>query len=119
MGRLRSDDHRRGRRPLTGKGEHIALVEVPQVNGRRIVKNSLDSLSRYRRKKGKNVKIAAVQFTPVFGRIAEIVLGRRTSAAGAADLVVLPEVAFTGYVFKSKDELASFAEPADGETPPS
>lgn len=63
------------------------------------------------------MKIAAVQFTPVFGRIAE----NRLRAAelvrqAAADLVVLPEVAFTGYVFKSKDELASFAEPADGET---
>lgn len=63
------------------------------------------------------MKIAAVQFTPEFGRIVE----NRLRAAElvrqtAADLVVLPEVAFTGYVFKSPDELGALAEPADGET---
>lgn len=63
------------------------------------------------------MKVAAVQFTPEFGQVAE----NRERAAelvrrAAADLVVLPEVAFTGYVFRGPDELETLAEPADGET---
>jgi predicted amidohydrolase len=63
------------------------------------------------------MKIAAIQFTPEFGKVAEnrircAELVRRAEA----DLAVVPEVAFTGYVFKGQDELAALAEPADGET---
>lgn len=59
--------------------------------------------------------VACFQFEPVFGdvagnlaRIEEGVGGRR------ADLVVLPELATTGYVFRNRDELATFAEPVPG-----
>ncbi|MDP8225714.1 MAG: nitrilase-related carbon-nitrogen hydrolase [Candidatus Lernaella stagnicola] len=63
------------------------------------------------------MKVAAVQFTPEFGQVAE----NRERAAkwireADARLTVLPEVAFTGYVFKGPEELAELAEPVNGET---
>ncbi|NLH50371.1 MAG: acyltransferase [Myxococcales bacterium] len=63
------------------------------------------------------MRIAAIQLTPEFGRVAE---NRRRAGElvrrARADLAVLPEVAFTGYVFHSREELARLAEPLDGET---
>ncbi|SFC42500.1 Predicted amidohydrolase [Halobiforma haloterrestris] len=65
-----------------------------------------------------SVRVAVAQTVPEFGavdrnrrRTLEIV---RKNAD--ADLVVLPELATTGYVFESESELADLAEPRDGET---
>jgi 5-aminopentanamidase len=63
------------------------------------------------------MRIAAIQMTPAFGQVAQ---NRRRAGElvrrARADLAVLPEVAFTGYVFHSREELAQLAEPIDGET---
>lgn len=65
-----------------------------------------------------DARIAVVQTVPGFGavdanrqRTAEAV-----RANGDADLVVLPELATSGYVFESREEVDAAAEPADGET---
>jgi predicted amidohydrolase len=38
----------------------------------------------------------------------------REAAGGGARLVVFPECMLTGYVFESREEIATYAEPADG-----
>ncbi|MFC6718939.1 nitrilase family protein [Natrialbaceae archaeon GCM10025810] len=65
-----------------------------------------------------DVRIAAVQTVPEFGAV-ESNRGRtveRVRSNQDADLVVLPELATTGYVFESTDEVTSMAEPRDGPT---
>jgi 5-aminopentanamidase len=64
--------------------------------------------------------VACCQLTPVFGspgsnreRTADAIA--RAAAAGA-EVVVLPELASSGYVFESRDEARACAEPADGVT---
>jgi 5-aminopentanamidase len=64
--------------------------------------------------------VACCQLTPVLGRpdanreqTAEAIA--RAAAAGA-EVVVLPELASSGYVFESRDEARACAEPADGTT---
>jgi len=63
-------------------------------------------------------RLAAVQFAPAFGDVAQnlgVVLDRLGEAAGAgANLVVFPECALTGYGFESREEAVPFAEPLDG-----
>lgn len=60
------------------------------------------------------MKVAAVQFAPAFKEpeqnlaTAEALV--RQAAAGGAKLVVLPELALTGYSFMSTEEAAPFAE---------
>ncbi len=63
-------------------------------------------------------RIAAVQMSPV---IANLMVNRGTVAAAiagalreGADIVVLPELATSGYVFQNMEELRSVAIPADG-----
>jgi predicted amidohydrolase len=60
---------------------------------------------------------AAVQTHPEFGR-AQANRSRAIELAGSvrADLVVLPELFATGYLFESRAELEALAEPADGPT---
>ena len=65
------------------------------------------------------MRVAAVQFKPPKGEAAEArrrlqVLARR--AAQGADLVVLPEMAATGYVFDSRDAIRPVAEDPEGPT---
>lgn len=65
-----------------------------------------------------DTRIAVVQTVPEFGAV-ERNRDRTVDAVRAnadADLVVLPELSTTGYVFESTDEVAAMAEPADGET---
>ncbi|MCS7169498.1 MAG: carbon-nitrogen hydrolase [Candidatus Kapabacteria bacterium] len=65
-----------------------------------------------------SVRIAVVQFAPVFGdpqRNLATMLAL-LDAARAAHIVVFPELATTGYFFQSRHEVAAFAEPADGPT---
>lgn len=65
-------------------------------------------------------RIACCQLAPVFGDVA----GNTARAAGAvreavergAQIVVLPELVSTGYVFADADEARAMAEPADGPT---
>ena len=64
-------------------------------------------------------RIACLQLAP---RIADLEANReltlgaiRAAAAGGADVVVLPELATSGYVFASREEAASVAIPADHE----
>lgn len=61
------------------------------------------------------IKVAAVQFAPTFGdkmgnlrRMAHLV---KQAADGGAQLIVLPELATTGYSFMSADEARPYAEP--------
>jgi predicted amidohydrolase len=65
------------------------------------------------------VKVAAVQWKAIKGdkpaSLARLASLAREAAAGA-DLVVLPEMAATGYVFENREAIAPLAEPAQGET---
>jgi len=60
------------------------------------------------------MKAGYIQFKPEFGDV-EINLEsmRRLISTVTADLLVLPELATTGYTFAAKDELARLAEPFD------
>ena len=66
------------------------------------------------------MKLAAIQYRPPKGapERARGELGALIDEAAAqgADLVVLPEMATTGYVWSSRDELRPHAEAADGPT---
>lgn len=57
------------------------------------------------------IRIGFFQFAPRFGRVDDN-LDRVTAALGKvrADIMVLPELAFTGYLFKDRNELASLAQ---------
>lgn len=65
------------------------------------------------------LRVAAVQFKPTkgdkAGSLARLA-GLCREAAQGSDLVVLPEMAATGYVFANRDEIAPFLEDARGET---
>ena len=63
------------------------------------------------------MRVGYVQFNPVFGRKEanlERVAGFLDGAR--ADLVVLPELFSTGYVFGSREELLEAAEDTNGKT---
>jgi predicted amidohydrolase len=60
-------------------------------------------------------RIGFLQFEPLFGRVEENLDRIESSLAGcAADLVVIPELANTGYNFASRAELEELAEPIPG-----
>ncbi len=61
------------------------------------------------------MKVAAIQLTPEFGRVeANLERAAQMIRRARVDLAVLPELAFTGYVFINRDELRDLSEPADG-----
>ncbi len=64
------------------------------------------------------VKVACVQMEPVVGakdaNLAKSLAMIEAAADHGANLVVLPELANTGYVFKTRDEVFSLAEPIPG-----
>ncbi len=66
------------------------------------------------------MKIGYYQFRPLFGKIEknlEKVITVLDGVGNKADLIVLPELAFTGYYFKDRKELMDLAEdPADSKT---
>ena len=67
------------------------------------------------------VRVSCIQFEPVFGSVAENVSRAsdliRAAAADGSALVVLPELANTGYVFDSMEEALALGEPVpDGPT---
>lgn len=67
-------------------------------------------------------KVAAVQFEPALFRKEENISAllrlsaEAASAVGPGGLVVLPEMATTGYVFRDRDEIAPYVEPIPGPT---
>lgn len=64
------------------------------------------------------MKVAFVQFEPTLGRPDRNreAMRRIVPRAEKADLVVLPELASSGYNFADEETAAATAEPADGET---
>lgn len=66
--------------------------------------------------------VGYVQSSPLFGEKShnfeqiDRLLEQREDGERAIDLLVLPELFSTGYTFVSREEVASYAEPADGET---
>ncbi len=57
------------------------------------------------------MRIAVVQFNPQFGRISDnIEKAASLMTSIDADLIVLPELTFSGYAFTSREETASLAE---------
>ncbi|MCK4304520.1 MAG: acyltransferase [Candidatus Eisenbacteria sp.] len=65
------------------------------------------------------MRLAAVQMEPRFGDVAaNLRKARELITSVKADLFVLPELFNTGYLFRDRQETASFAEPfPEGETP--
>jgi len=64
------------------------------------------------------MRIGFYQFKPVFGKVSRN-LTKVVSALSSveADLIVLPELAFTGYYFRNRDEVMQLAEdPANSST---
>jgi len=63
-------------------------------------------------------KVGFYQFAPEFGAISANLSKVVTALSGAnADIIVLPELAFTGYYFQDRNELATLAEdPATSPT---
>ncbi len=64
------------------------------------------------------LRIGYYQFRPSFGALSRNLAKVSTALASvAADIIVLPELAFTGYYFKDRRELLGLAEdPADSPT---
>ena len=61
------------------------------------------------------LKIACVQFAPTYRDVPANLNRIRSFVHEAnADVIVLPELAFTGYFFRSKEEIASLAQLIDG-----
>lgn len=70
---------------------------------------------------GMRYPVAAVQFEPRFGEkaynLAQLLDWTEKAARAGARLIVLPEMATTGYCFKSRAEIAPYVEPVpDGPT---
>lgn len=60
-----------------------------------------------------SMRVAYLQFNPQFGRVAENIEKVEAMTVGIdADIIVLPELCFTGYAFVSPLEAASYAESA-------
>jgi len=58
------------------------------------------------------MRVGFIQFNPVFGDHAvNLETMKRLVSSVEADLIVLPELATTGYAFTSKEELSRIAEP--------
>jgi len=64
------------------------------------------------------MKIGYFQFRPLFGKVEKNLRKVLAALDGVeADLIILPELTFTGYYFKDRQELMSLAEdPADSKT---
>ena len=63
------------------------------------------------------MRIACAQFAPLRGDVNHnLRLVDELAAQCHADILVLPELALTGYFFKSEQEVATLAEPLDSLT---
>jgi predicted amidohydrolase len=64
-----------------------------------------------RRRRKRLFRVGYYQFCPLFGQVDRNLQRVVRALRGAdADLIVLPELAFTGYCFRDRDELAALAE---------
>jgi predicted amidohydrolase len=65
-------------------------------------------------------RVAAIQFEPLLGakaeNVARLLALAEQAAEGGARLIVLPEMATTGYCWHSRDEVRPHAEPIPGPT---
>lgn len=65
-------------------------------------------------------RVAAIQFEPLLGNkaenIARLLRLAQTAARGGARLIVLPEMATTGYCWYNRDEIRPYVEPIPGPT---
>ena len=60
------------------------------------------------------MRIGYFQFRPTFGKVSQNLLKVTSALRGAeADLIVLPELAFTGYYFRDRSEVVALAEDPD------
>jgi predicted amidohydrolase len=66
----------------------------------------------------KNLKIAAVQTSPVFGEVRANIDTALGLVPEGMDLVVLPELFSTGYQFRDREELDRYAEDLKGDPTP-
>ena len=66
------------------------------------------------------VTVAVCQLAPMVGEVDanrdRLAAAVRRAAEAGADVVVAPELATSGYVFRTREEVADAAEPADGPT---
>lgn len=64
------------------------------------------------------MRVGYLQYRPLFGRVQHNLKTVIKALAGvSADLIVLPELAFTGYYFKDREEVMALAEdPTDSAT---
>ncbi|MFC1606439.1 nitrilase-related carbon-nitrogen hydrolase [Candidatus Latescibacterota bacterium] len=61
------------------------------------------------------MKVGYIQFRPEFGNIdTNIEAMKHLISSTEAELLILPELATTGYTFSTKEELKNIAEPFDG-----
>ena len=64
------------------------------------------------------LRVACLQYAPVFQdraasmAKADAMLEQISSGSAAFDLIILPEMAFTGYCFKSREDIVPFVEPS-------
>jgi predicted amidohydrolase len=69
---------------------------------------------------GAAYRVAAIQFEPQLGaktaNIARLLMLVETAARNGARLIVLPEMATTGYCWYSRDEIRPYVEPIPGPT---
>jgi predicted amidohydrolase len=69
---------------------------------------------------GESIRVAGVQMTPRLGdvahNLARCLESLHTAVEGGAQLVVFPEAALSGYVFRSLEEAAPVAEPIPGRS---
>ena len=73
--------------------------------------------AEFKEKMKRKIKVGFFQFAPQFGEPANN-LSKVVSALheAEADIIVLPELAFTGYLFQNRDELDSLAQdPVDSQ----
>ncbi len=63
-----------------------------------------------------SMKAAMVQFDPTWGdpQANMAKADRLIKSLQGVNLIILPEMAFSGYVFKTKDEIRPFLEPDNG-----
>ena len=73
---------------------------------------------RYREQVSRSVRVAAAQYAPAVGAVganrAAAVAWTEGAAAEGADLIVLPELASSGYVFNDDSEAERASEETDG-----
>src|SRR5258706_10846431 len=84
----------------------------PAGRGKSSMSTSAPSIMQYR--------AAAIQYEPVFGEkeknVVDLLRLVEEAAMHGARLIVLPEIATTGYCWESREEIAPFVEPVPGPT---